>query len=197
VTALLLKLEGLINPRHEGPVFFREKRVSRGKTFYIYKFRTVKRDILKTLETEKESITQYTSRKNKSKYLTPVGSFLAQTYLDEFPQFFNVLKGDLSLVGPRPHIPAHYEYDLKNGVVSAKYIKAGIMGLVQASKGEPELRKAIARMAARHYTENKTLIFISRLYFQKYLKASAAEMLLYDLWIMYRCLLVVLAAKGI
>ena len=194
--ALLLKLEGLMDPSLRGPVFHKETRISKGKPFSMYKFRTVKHDVLESIKKRKESITKFTSKRNKLKYLTPVGAFLAQIYFDELPQFFNVIKGDMSLVGPRPHMPEHYAADLKEGVVSAKYIKTGVMGFPQASKGNPQMRNALARMATKHAIKDKTMVFIDRLYFQKYLKASAIEMLYYDIGIMFQCIRVVLEAKG-
>ncbi|MBN1353358.1 MAG: sugar transferase [Candidatus Omnitrophica bacterium] len=197
IIILLLKLEGIINPSLKGPVFYREMRVSKGKKFQMYKFRTVKSEFLEVANKEKCSITDFTASPDKSKYLTPTGKMLVLIYFDELPQLFNVLKDDLSLVGPRPHIPCQYEEDLKNGIVSAKYIKAGIMGMVQALKGNPALAKTFAHMALRHSTSDKSMVFIDRLYFQKYLKASALEMLLYDMGILLRCLRVVLEAKGI
>ncbi|MFH1593448.1 MAG: sugar transferase [Candidatus Omnitrophota bacterium] len=198
LSAILLKLEGLINPSFKGPIFYKETRISRGRSFEIYKFRTVNHENLELLrKSEGKSITQFTSKCDKRKYLTPTGAVLAQIYFDELPQLFNIFKGDISMVGPRPHIEAHYQNDLKNGMVSAKYIKAGMLGLVQASKGNPKLRNALARMASKHNTGNKTMILIDRLYFQKYLKAPAIEMLFYDIGIMLRCILVVLQAKGI
>lgn len=195
--AFLLKLEGLFRPSLRGPVFFRETRISRGREFFLYKFRTVKSDILKVLKDEKRSITEFTAVHDKHRYLTPVGVFLAQTYLDELPQLINVIKGNISMVGPRPHIPEHYKNDLKSGIVSAKYIRGGMMGLMQASKGNAAMKDALARMVTKHSTKDKTVIFIDRLYFQKYLRSSEIEMLLYDLWIIYRCMIVVFEAKGI
>lgn len=197
LVALLLKLEGLVDPSLKGPVFHKEIRISKGEPFDIYKFRTVRHSILELVKKENLSITDFTAKRNKLKYLTPVGAFLAQIYFDELPQFFNVLKGDMSMVGPRPHIPEHYASDLREGVVSAKYIKAGVMGLVQGSKGNSQMRNALARMATKHAIKNKAMVFIDRLYFQKYLKASAIEMLFYDIGIMFQCLRVVLEAKGI
>jgi len=194
--AIFVKLAQFKNSSYRGPVFFKETRVSKGEKFTLYKFRTVKYKIYERIKNGERSITEFTASREKDKSLTPLGSFLAQMYLDELPQFFNVLKGDMSLVGPRPHIPEHYANDIKYGIVSAKYIKAGVMGLVQASKGNPAMKRVLARMAKKHITQNKTMIFVDRLYFQKYIKASAFEMFLYDLWIMYKCAIVVLEAKG-
>lgn len=197
--AILLKLEGLLNPSFKGPVFFKETRISRGRPFLIYKFRTVNYKTFRLLEKDKshKSITQFICAPDNQKYLTPVGALLDSIYFDELPQLFNVLRGDMSMVGPRPHIIEHYENDLKEGVVSAKYIRGGMMGLSQASKRNPSMQEAFERMALKHTTRDKTMVFIDRLYFRKYLRAPALEMFFYDLWIIYRCLIVVLQAQGI
>src|SRR4030042_4006613 len=100
--AFLMKIEGLRDPSLRGPVFFKEIRISKGRHFEMYKFRTVKSPILKLLKKEDRSITEFTSFGDKHKYLTPVGAFLARRYLDELPQLFNVIKGQMSLVGRRP-----------------------------------------------------------------------------------------------
>ena len=78
-----------------GPVIFKQERVGyKGKPFIIYKFRTMRTDA------EKDGIPRLENERNK--YLTPFGSFLRAHHLDELPQLWNVLKGDMSFVGPRP-----------------------------------------------------------------------------------------------
>ena len=78
-----------------GPVIFKQERVGyKGKPFTIYKFRTMRTDA------EKDGIPRLENERNK--YLTPFGSFLRAHHLDELPQLWNVLKGDMSFVGPRP-----------------------------------------------------------------------------------------------
>ncbi len=80
-----------------GPVIFRHKRTGRfGKEIYIYKFRTMVKNA--------EKIGAGLTEKNDSR-ITPVGAFLRRSSLDEFPQFINILKGEMSLIGPRPEIP--------------------------------------------------------------------------------------------
>ena len=86
-----------------GPVFFKQRRVGRGKKcFNILKFRTMRGDTPHDVPTH--------LLKNADSYITKSGAFLRRTSLDELPQFFNVLKGDMSLVGPRPEIPFHVEH---------------------------------------------------------------------------------------
>ena len=97
--------------KNKGPIFFVQERIGKdGKTFKMYKFRTMvvnaeeilNRHIKEETEIGKEYI------KNKKIHndprITKVGKFLRKTSLDEFPQFINVLKGDMSLVGPRPYL---------------------------------------------------------------------------------------------
>lgn len=91
LTALLIKLNS------RGPVFFRQKRIGRnGVPFYCYKFRTM---------IVNEEADELPAEKNDER-ITRVGRFLRHTNIDELPQFFNVLLGQMSIIGPRPHMIA-------------------------------------------------------------------------------------------
>ena len=97
ILAIAIKLDS------PGPVFFKQKRVGRGKRhFYILKFRTMRIDTPHDMPTH--------LLHDPDQYITRMGHFLRKTSLDELPQFFNVLKGDMSLVGPRPEVPYHVEH---------------------------------------------------------------------------------------
>ncbi|MCA4776660.1 exopolysaccharide biosynthesis polyprenyl glycosylphosphotransferase [Empedobacter stercoris] len=118
IITLLIKLDS------KGPVIFKQKRRGlNGKEFDCYKFRTMRND-------GTNSIKATVVNDNR---ITRIGHFLRKTSLDEFPQFLNVLKGDMSIVGPRPHMISqdmHYseiirKYNLRN------YVKPGITGLSQ------------------------------------------------------------------
>jgi lipopolysaccharide/colanic/teichoic acid biosynthesis glycosyltransferase len=132
----------------KGPVLFRQERVGRfGKTFTFLKFRTMFIDCddrihkeyikeliknRKSIETEKKKgEKQLVYKINNDPRVTPIGRFLRKSSLDELPQFFNVLKGDMSLVGPRPPIP----YELENYEIwhrrRIREVKPGITGLWQ------------------------------------------------------------------
>jgi exopolysaccharide biosynthesis polyprenyl glycosylphosphotransferase len=100
--ALLIKLTS------DGPVFFKQVRVGlRGRQFYLYKFRTmvVNAESLKAKLMEKNEMDGPVFKIKNDPRITSIGRILRKTGLDELPQFFNVLKGEMSLIGPRPPLP--------------------------------------------------------------------------------------------
>lgn len=105
--AIAIKLES------RGPVFFKQKRVGLyGKEFYIYKFRSMKQDAEKNLDfLKKYNETNHVMFKMfDDPRITKVGKFIRRCSIDELPQLFNVIKGEMSLVGPRPPLP--HEVDM-------------------------------------------------------------------------------------
>lgn len=103
VVALLIKIE---DPK--GPIFFSQKRIGKnGKEFKMYKFRSMVTDA----EAKLEELLKYNDvdgamfKMKDDPRVTKVGKFIRKTSMDELPQLFNVLKGDMSLVGPRPPLP--------------------------------------------------------------------------------------------
>lgn len=95
LSPIMLLIAILIKIDSEGPVLFCQKRVGIHKTFFqMYKFRTMR------IQTPKDCPTHLLEDANQ--YITPIGNFLRKTSLDELPQLWNILKGDMSFVGPRP-----------------------------------------------------------------------------------------------
>ena len=95
-----------------GPVFFRQERLGlHGRKFQLLKFRTMRIDADKHLSqvNDLKEMTTPKFKKKKLQYITPVGRILRKFSIDEFPQFFNVLAGDMSIVGPRPTVPCEVE----------------------------------------------------------------------------------------
>ena len=109
---LMLPLAILIRLESDGPIFFRQIRVGRNRRHFVcYKFRSMVNDA----EALKEEIGYMNEAKGpmfkirNDPRITPLGSFLRRSSLDELPQLFNALKGDMSIVGPRPQIPSEVE----------------------------------------------------------------------------------------
>lgn len=116
--ALLIKLDS------RGPVFFVQRRVGRGgRTFFCYKFRTM------VVNADANTIQ---ARENDSR-ITRLGKFMRKTSLDELPQFINVLLGDMSIVGPRPHMhtDCHHFSTIIHNYKFRNLVKPGITGLAQ------------------------------------------------------------------
>ncbi|HEX2683455.1 MAG TPA: sugar transferase [Ferruginibacter sp.] len=157
IIALLIKLSS------RGPVFFLQKRNKRnGELFTCIKFRSMYKnadaDIL-------------AARKN-DKRITPIGSFLRRHYLDELPQFFNVLWGDMSIIGPRPHmISDNVKFDelIRNYGYRHK-VKPGITGLAQVlgytgpveSLQKMEARVNMDIFYARHWSPKIDIVILYR-----------------------------------
>ena len=128
-----------------GSIFYTQKRIGKnGKTFKMYKYRTMCKNADKILEKRLEEDQEFRKEYNKYKKvqnddrITKCGKFLRSTSLDEFPQFINVLKGDMSLVGPRPYLPREKE-DMGEGYFYIIRVKPGITGPWQV-RGRSKLK---------------------------------------------------------
>ena len=138
IAALLIKLTS------SGPVFFSQRRLGlKGEPFYLFKFRTMVANAEQALTNSPALYAQYLANnfklpKGKDPRVTRLGYFLRATSLDELPQLFNVLRGDMSLVGPRPVVPAEVE---KYGESASLFlsVKPGMTGHWQVS-GRSELQ---------------------------------------------------------
>jgi putative colanic acid biosynthesis UDP-glucose lipid carrier transferase len=132
LVAILIKLES------KGPVFFKQARNGFNyKEFYCYKFRSM---------TPNSEANFYQATRGDQR-ITNIGKFIRKTSIDELPQFFNVLFGDMSVVGPRPHMVSHTDMYAKriDKFMVRHFVKPGITGLAQISgyRGEVETDKDI------------------------------------------------------
>ena len=114
-----------------GPILFTQKRVGIHKShFQIYKFRTMRTDTPKDMPTHMLS--------NPEQYITRTGKFLRRTSLDELPQIFNIFKGDMSIVGPRPALWNQYDLIAERDKYGANDVLPGLTGWAQIN-GRDEL----------------------------------------------------------
>ena len=156
IIALLIKLDS------KGPIFFKQKRSGKNdKTFICYKFRTMKVN----LQSDTLQATRHDER------ISRVGRFLRETSLDELPQFFNALIGNMSIVGPRPHMLKHtLEYKMiVDKYMVRNYLKPGITGWAQVNGYRGETDKLILmEKRVEHdiwYLENWSLMFDFKIIF--------------------------------
>jgi lipopolysaccharide/colanic/teichoic acid biosynthesis glycosyltransferase len=129
-----MALEGLLAPGSRGPFFLTEPRGSEGRVFLLPKFRIIRMDAFE--EIRKGQTHQHIKpMEEDAGNLTRVGSVLKKFYLDELPQLFSILKGEMSFVGPRPWPLEPYYAELEEGIYRKRLIRPGLTGLVQANKG--------------------------------------------------------------
>ncbi|HGF7674478.1 TPA: sugar transferase [Enterococcus faecium] len=157
LSPILLILSLAIKIDSKGPVIFKQKRVGKNKThFYIYKFRTMK------VDTPKETPTHLLS--NPDFFITRVGKFLRKTSLDELPQLFNILKGDMAVIGPRPALWNQYDLIEERDKYHANDIRPGLTGLAQIS-GRDELEIEYKARLDGQYTSNITPLMDLKCFF--------------------------------
>ena len=144
------------------PVFFRQKRVGQGShVFYIIKFRTMKSTAPKYSSTG--------NLKDADNYISKLGRILRQTSIDELPQLWNVLKGDMSLIGPRPLIRQERGVHFLRRYYGVDQLKPGITGLAQIN-GRDMLSDYDKVFYDREYLKNVNMAFDAKVFFHSILK---------------------------
>ncbi|BAK93721.1 sugar transferase [Tetragenococcus halophilus] len=134
----------------KGPIIFKQKRVGKNKKYFnIYKFRTMKS------ETPKEMPTHLLN--NPDAFITKAGKFLRKTSLDELPQLFNILKGDMAVIGPRPALWNQYDLIAERDKYGVNEAQPGLTGLAQIS-GRDELEIPVKAQIDGKYTNNISFV---------------------------------------
>ena len=148
ISPVLILIAIAVKLSSPGPIFYKQDRYGLdGKRFRCFKFRS-----MRVLDTAEQQVVKQATADDPR--ITPVGSFLRKWSLDELPQIFNVLKGDMSLVGPRPHAVQHNELYRKviPGYMQRHAYKPGITGLAQVSGWRGETRN-LSDMENRIYAD--------------------------------------------
>ena len=180
---LLLKaaylIEGWIYPENKGPMFFYYNAISAGKIIPKYKIRLIKTKFIDQEGAKKGDWLAY-AKEWTPESRTIVGSFAKKFYLDELPQFYSVLKGDMSIVGPRPLSVLHYERDRAQGNVTRFLIRGGLLGLGHINKGTSEMGNPVYEYE----------------YIDEYIKRSSFGLLILDLWVIWKGIQVIIKGGG-
>ena len=140
-----------------GPVFFRQRRVGAHKThFNILKFRTMRGDTPHDVPTH--------LLKNADSYITKSGAFLRKTSLDELPQIYNILLGQMAIIGPRPALYNQYDLIEARDKVHANDVRPGLTGLAQVN-GRDELPIDVKARYDGEYAANITFLGDLKIFF--------------------------------
>lgn len=144
IIAIMIKLDS------EGPIIFKQKRFGRyRKSFYVFKFRTMKVESPKYVATR--------DLHNSEQWITRVGSFLRKTSLDELPQLYNILVGDMSIVGPRPVAINELDVIEAREQYGANDILPGLTGWAQIN-GRDNLSTDMKAKLDGYYVKHRSLI---------------------------------------
>ena len=159
--ALAIKLDS------PGPVLFKQKRVGKNKElFEIYKFRTMRTDTPKDMPTH--------LLENPEAFITKVGKFLRKTSLDELPQLINIIKGDMSFIGPRPALWNQYDLIEERDKYHANDIRPGMSGWAQIN-GRDELEISVKAKLDGYYCEHLSFLFDVRCFFGTFISVLRQE----------------------
>lgn len=160
IVSIIIKIDS------EGPVFFKQRRIGvNKKEFLIYKFRTMKVNT-PNLATDK--------LKNAEDYITVVGSFLRRTSLDELPQLFNILNGEMSFVGPRPALYNQYSLIEMRDIRGVNSCVPGLTGYAQVN-GRDMISDDAKVELDEYYLKNKSIIFDIKILLKTFLNVVMSK----------------------
>lgn len=166
---IFLPISLLIKLTSKGPVFFKQKRFGQDKKiFYLYKFRTMRSDTPKDVPTHQ--------LQNPANWITPIGRFLRKSSIDELPQLLNVLKGEMSLIGPRPALWNQDDLITERDLYGVNALRPGLSGWAQVN-GRDTLPIPIKAKMDGEYVKKMSFGF--------------------DLWIIFKTILKIFKDDGV
>ena len=161
IIALIIKMDS------KGPVIFTQDRIGKGKKhFKIYKFRTMRSDTPANMPTHLLDDPQM--------WITKVGKILRKTSLDELPQIFNIFKGDMSVIGPRPALWNQFDLIEERDKYSANDVRPGLTGLAQIS-GRDELEIPIKAKIDGEYVKKMGFLIDLKCFVMTFVKVIKSE----------------------
>lgn len=167
LSPLYLILSICIKCTSSGPIHFKQERVGQNeKLFTIYKFRTMKIDTPKNVPTH--------LLENPESYITGVGKFMRKTSLDELPQIINIIRGDMSIIGPRPSLAIQEDLNALRRQNGASVLKPGLTGLAQI-KGRDELPIDLKAQYDGDYAQNVTFMNDLKIFFGTILSVAKSD----------------------
>ena len=167
LSPVLLVLAVLIKLDSKGPVLFRQKRVGKGKThFEILKFRTMYADVPKDVPTHLLA--------DPASKITKIGRFLRKSSLDELPQIFNIFKGEMSIIGPRPALWNQFDLIEDRDKYGANDVLPGLTGLAQVM-GRDELPIDIKAKYDGDYVKDISFSNDVKIFFRTIFSVASAD----------------------
>ncbi|XKH50444.1 sugar transferase [Chryseomicrobium palamuruense] len=161
IVAVLIKVES------EGPILFKQRRVGLNKIhFNILKFRTMR------IDTPKDSPTHLLD--NPDQYITKIGKFLRKSSLDELPQIWNIFRGEMSIIGPRPALWNQYDLIEERDKYGANDVPPGLTGWAQIN-GRDELPIDVKAKLDGEYLEKKSLWMDTKCFFLTILSVMKSD----------------------
>jgi O-antigen biosynthesis protein WbqP len=159
---LIIPISLLIKITSKGPVLFKQKRIGvNKKVFYLFKFRTMKIDAPKDIPTHQ--------LKNPERWITPLGKFLRKTSLDELPQLINVIRGEMSIIGPRPALWNQYDLIAERDKYGVNQLRPGLSGWAQIN-GRDTLSIPLKAKLDGEYLKKQSFLFDFYIIFRTFLK---------------------------
>ena len=152
----------IIKVESKGPIFFKQKRFGKNKEFfYIYKFRTMRSDTPKDMPTH--------LLKDANSYITKFGAIMRKTSIDELPQLINILKGEMSIIGPRPALWNQEDLIEERDKYNANSLTPGLTGWAQVN-GRDELEIPVKAKYDGEYVEKISFVFDCKVFLRTVIK---------------------------